>query len=463
MTMTGEQIYANFYGKASENFQMAAIQVTNVSSKYQSIAERFAAVQQRMMNSWTGGAADDAKAGAAPLESTLRQSVKRLDRYGTGHGDQSNAFDAASRDVIPVPDKPALPNGFEVVKKVVTGGGGAMVADYLAQVEAYNAAQTHNVGVMTRYQEATTVNQDIPADYPRPDRGGGTVTKEVEGEPPDNTVTAHPLEDPNGRGGGDPDGESGGGGGTQSGSHGGSGSGPNGVPPGGGLKDLTSLSDAGNGTPPGGPSNPLPPTGPNNPPGPSNPNGPFGSVLANPNPKAVIPDCGPGIKPHFNDDSNDDPNDPNDPNNPNDLPDLGDRDDPNDRTTTSVVGPAAGGSSGWPGGTSGRYTSDAWSTGDGGARNGQAGAGGVFGGGAGGPGGPGLGAVGAGGAGLAGAARGRGGAGGFGGAMPGSRGKGDDDTEHTRPEFLIEPDPNAVFGTDAPSSAPVIGETWKPE
>ena len=61
-----------------------------------------------------------------------------------------------------------------------------------------------------------------------------------------------------------------------------------------------------------------------------------------------------------------------------------------------------------------------------------------------------------GGAGAAGAA-GRGGAGGMAG-VPGGRGQGDDDEEHQRPSFLVEGDPDAVFGTDEMTAPPVIGE-----
>jgi hypothetical protein len=40
----------------------------------------------------------------------------------------------------------------------------------------------------------------------------------------------------------------------------------------------------------------------------------------------------------------------------------------------------------------------------------------------------------------------------------GRRGEGDEDGEHQRPDFLIEPDPDALFGTDQRTTPPVIGE-----
>jgi hypothetical protein len=49
--------------------------------------------------------------------------------------------------------------------------------------------------------------------------------------------------------------------------------------------------------------------------------------------------------------------------------------------------------------------------------------------------------------------------GGMGGGMGGGRGgQGEDDGEHERPSFLVEPDPHETFGTDEVTAPPVIGE-----
>ncbi|WP_424183394.1 WXG100 family type VII secretion target [Actinokineospora sp. G85] len=61
-----------------------------------------------------------------------------------------------------------------------------------------------------------------------------------------------------------------------------------------------------------------------------------------------------------------------------------------------------------------------------------------------------------GGAGAAGAGAGRGAAGGMGG-MGGARGQGGEDEEHDRPSYLVEADPDQVFGTDEITAPPVIG------
>ncbi|MEV6829153.1 hypothetical protein [Amycolatopsis sp. NPDC051102] len=60
------------------------------------------------------------------------------------------------------------------------------------------------------------------------------------------------------------------------------------------------------------------------------------------------------------------------------------------------------------------------------------------------------------------AGRGMGGLGagtaGRGGMGRGQKGEGDEDTEHSRPTYLVEGDPDEVFGTDLRTAPPVIGE-----
>jgi hypothetical protein len=44
------------------------------------------------------------------------------------------------------------------------------------------------------------------------------------------------------------------------------------------------------------------------------------------------------------------------------------------------------------------------------------------------------------------------------GMGPHGKGKGEEDTEHQRPTYLVEGDPDEVFGTDQRTAPPVIGE-----
>lgn len=41
---------------------------------------------------------------------------------------------------------------------------------------------------------------------------------------------------------------------------------------------------------------------------------------------------------------------------------------------------------------------------------------------------------------------------------PRGQGKGGEDSEHKRPDYLLNPDPDATFGTDELVTPPVIGE-----
>jgi hypothetical protein len=43
------------------------------------------------------------------------------------------------------------------------------------------------------------------------------------------------------------------------------------------------------------------------------------------------------------------------------------------------------------------------------------------------------------------------------GGGAGHKGEGGEDGEHQRPAYLVEPDPDAMFGTDQMTAPPVIG------
>jgi hypothetical protein len=60
--------------------------------------------------------------------------------------------------------------------------------------------------------------------------------------------------------------------------------------------------------------------------------------------------------------------------------------------------------------------------------------------------------------GLGAGGRGGGAGGGLGGGMGGGRGQGEEDGEHQRPSYLVEGDPESLFGTDEMTAPPVIGE-----
>jgi hypothetical protein len=111
-------------------------------------------------------------------------------------------------------------------------------------------------------------------------------------------------------------------------------------------------------------------------------------------------------------------------------------------------GPGGGGGLGGPGGGFG---------GPGGFGGGGFGPGGSRPGAGFGPTGQGAGASASGGAGAGGAGRGAATGRGGSGMGGGQKGEGGEDSEHQRPSYLVEPDPDAMFGTDQMTAPPVIG------
>jgi hypothetical protein len=117
-----------------------------------------------------------------------------------------------------------------------------------------------------------------------------------------------------------------------------------------------------------------------------------------------------------------------------------------DEAYNSKVGGGRGAGGGFgPGGSGGAGSSTGAGSASGAARPGGIGAAEAAAG-------RGMGGLGSGGAG------GRGSGTGGGGMGRGQKGEGDEDTEHSRPTYLVEGDPDEVFGTDLRTAPPVIGE-----
>jgi hypothetical protein len=455
MTMTGEEIYRNFTEGSTVMLDCAGSDVSKLATTYQQIGSGLKRAQRMMMASWTGGAALPAWAAATDLANAIKQSADRLTSYGEAHKKQAAAFETASRTVVVVPPEPAALNPFEVAAEVFKTGNPAApfekIREHQAAVDAHHAASEINKNVMVAYEKATS-GHTIPDDYPtltvtgHPDN---TIDHETTGGDPRNTVDAE--DDGRAKEDGDPEeggGEREGGGPVPAGVATGTGSagGSDGDPGGFGIGDV-----GGGGVDPGDvdlddlPPNPDTDPGRTDPsqapPGPSN--GPFGPpTYHGPPPPGPPPITDPGPPP-------------------------------------TGPPPGTGGSSG--SGGSGTQAARANASGRTGQLDGSdlpgavpwsAGAGDPSGenarGGAGQGAGRGMGI----GAGVPGAAggwrtgpaggpRGAGGPGAFGGAP--LSGRKEEDEEHARPDYLIEPDPDELFGSDERASSPVIGDSWKSE
>lgn len=433
MTLTPEQIVENFRSGTSGPLQGAADELQRMVAAYRELTERFDVLRSQASTAWTGDAAFASSDRANELCAAVSRSAELLDTCAQAHGAQTVAFETASANVVPIPPEPTKPTVLEMIEVAVNEGPGApfeRAADYREAMRAHHEAAEHNVAVYDEYYWSTTDNQDIPADYPNPvlfPRDGMTGV-------PTDSPGGYPPPEPPEVGGGGP--EQGGGGSVPGG----------GIPVGAGLGgsgggigdpgplDVSPLTDDSSSDlppgPPGGhttPNDAGPPVVHNPPPPLPDTDGP--PPPRNP-PPPVVPPVGGGV------------------------PGPGGRDgarDPRGGDQSTNAARAGTGSDlsslGMPfGGVGDRTGGDV------------AGPGSQLGRGAGGPGG-GPGSPGSLGGGRAGGA---GGLGGFGG-MPAGSAKREEDKEHTRPEYLIEPDPNEIFGSDQSVSSPVIGAAWKPE
>jgi hypothetical protein len=407
--MSGQQIYENFQnGTGGSGLADGAAQVQQLIKSYEARADSITQLTVRMESAWQGDAAGAARRGAGPLAVEHGLAAPEMNTAQKLITSQVSAYDNANNSVVPVPPTPDKPGLWDNITSL--GGAGRTYEQEMAEV---NAANDHNVAVMSSYENVTSTNTSgMPRTYGSisPDYSAiGVVQPQTPPTPPPVSVQPPPTS--------------------------------TGRPPGG--SSPSSPGTPGPTTPGPSPTSPSVPPGPRSPapgqtdpggfvPTPTGPPGPGGT----PGPGGGGGSSGPGFGPGF-------------------VP------------ATGFGSPGGGGSSG---GGSGAGTGTGGGRGSSGGAGGRAGFGSGGGGAASEEGGragarPGTGGLAAGGAAAAeaAAARGAAGAGGRGaaGGMPmgaGGRGKGDEDTEHKRPSFLVEADPDETFGTDEVTAPPVIGE-----
>lgn len=440
MRVDGKQIYENFSRGDTRALREASDLVAELSEAYFDRASSIKGLQDRMRQSWTGSAADAANAGAGPLEQAFRETAAPLDVTKASVTMQADSFDDSGNSVVPVPPKPDKPNPWTTgLKGAIPIAGPFMVnndiKNYQEGVAKHNAANDNNVRVMEQYDSVTSSTRSaLPTDYGvLKSDGAGISVKTGDGPGPIKPPPVYPP-DPRKRGGGDDgDNDSTDTSGTNdNGTNQNQNQNQNQTKPGADDHAVNPRDKGGDTTTL--PSKTKPGTG--------DTTLPTGTGRGKPGQNTELPGRTPGRNPGDSDDFIGLPNGPG--------PNYG-------------QGPNTG--PGQPGGPGGRGTPGPGSA-AGRLLGGEGGAGGRGGG-------PGTGGLGAGkGSGVGGfgtmsaaeAAAGRGGAGrgGYGPMGPmgagGRRGEGDEDEEHQRPDFLIEADPDAIFGTDERTSPPVIGE-----
>ncbi|NKQ54143.1 hypothetical protein HFP15_14740 [Amycolatopsis sp. K13G38] len=425
--MDGTQIYQNFTAGNSQSLQTASDIVKQLSDGYRAEADAIKALQQRMAAAWTGGSGDAATAGAEPLAAAFAQSAPPLDTTTKSMQTQSDAFEKSKSSVVEVPPAPAKPSPWSTgLKAAIPFVGPSMAAGDIQSYEqglaATNAANENNVRVMDQYSNVTGSTRDsIPMDYQALALDGASVglapakpgsigsTDLLYSDRTNASSTTSPAT------------------GNTVGNVGPVSSGPS-------LNGPSTTSGSGPaGT--GGPASPVS-SGPSLP-ATSNPGGGGGT-----NASTFIP---PAATTGYTD-STQRPGGSNYRSGTADLPGAGRNSAANRLYDSESGGSGRGGSLGGRGGAS-------QGAGRGGSATGESarslGAG------------KGTGAGNLGGAAAEEAAARRSAARGASGTpmgAAGQRGKGEDDDEHKRPDYLIEADPDSVFGTDVRATPPVIGE-----
>lgn len=403
--MSGSQIYHNFHGRTGddgEGIADAALRVVEVEMRYGQRTQSITDLTTKMESAWQGGAGGAATRGAGPLAVEHGLAQSGMTTASRTLNDQNHIYQSTKAQVTEVPPTPEKPGIWDNMTSFGEAG-----RNYETEMTQVNSANDHNVAMMEQYETTTSSNASaMPTTYGRITDDYSAVGVQNPPPPPPNQPYNPYVPGTNNPGSRTPGGN-------------GTGTNPSGNTP----------------TNPGGRTNP--PGGSTNPPGGNTPTNPSGN-----RPPVGIPPGGlPGGRPPGG--QGGDSNQPL----PGMLPPPG-------------YGPNGGGGSGFgPRGGGG----------GGGFGPGGSGSGGGSGPGARGAGGFGPGAGGAAAAAEGAAARGLGaGAGGRGGMGPmggmggmgggGNRGQGEDDSEHERPSFLVEPDPHDTFGTDEVTAPPVIGE-----
>ncbi|MEC3979991.1 hypothetical protein [Amycolatopsis sp. H20-H5] len=164
--MDGKQIFENFTEGDTRGLRDAADGVSDLSSSYLERAQSIKALQDRMKQAWTGSGADAANAGAGPLEQAFAQTATPLDMTKASVDLQASSFDSSGHAVVPVPPKPESPSPWTTgLKAAIPLAGPFMAAgdlsSYQDSVTKYNAANDTNVRVMDQYSNSTDGTRSV--------------------------------------------------------------------------------------------------------------------------------------------------------------------------------------------------------------------------------------------------------------------------------------------------------------
>jgi hypothetical protein len=168
--MSGQKIYENFTnGVGPEGLSSSAVMVNELAAEYLEEGDAIRRLTAKMESVWQGDAAGAAQRGAGPLAAEHELAAPQMGTAQDLNSRQAGSFVDARNAVVPVPAQPAAPNPWAVF----TSPG--EVVPYRQQVADYNAANQHNVDVMTGYAGASSYNgKGMPQSY-------GTLTDDQSG------------------------------------------------------------------------------------------------------------------------------------------------------------------------------------------------------------------------------------------------------------------------------------------
>ncbi|OLR89788.1 hypothetical protein [Actinokineospora bangkokensis] len=193
--MSGSQIYANFRAGSTEANLRALEDLRAVVDEYEAHAAEVRRMTSSMEGGWSGEAAGAAQRGAAPLAVEHEVSGPDIRQAGYAVEAQAAMFRVTGATVVPVPSKPQEPGW---LSSVLTDAD----ETYERQLGAYDEANAINAAAMERYEETTRAYlAELPVTYGtlRPDEASIAVVP----LPPAQAREFGGEVDPGGSGGGD--------------------------------------------------------------------------------------------------------------------------------------------------------------------------------------------------------------------------------------------------------------------
>ncbi|SDD01665.1 hypothetical protein SAMN05216174_106248 [Actinokineospora iranica] len=198
--LTGQQIFDNFHNaQGVQERHEAADGLKKLLKEYEQCADDVLALTTSMDSMWQGDASGAAQRGAAPLIVEHRLASPEFGKAQDLTGRQLDSFEQAKNSVQPIPEQPKEPGFWDDV----TSLGGAS-EDYEGKLREYNAANEHNVAVMRAYEDASGYNASgMPTEFGEMAPPPGEVAVEQPPPPSERVDPPGRRETPTTTGGGD--------------------------------------------------------------------------------------------------------------------------------------------------------------------------------------------------------------------------------------------------------------------